>query len=55
LAEHDLFGKSVSTFPDHALKAAELFAGKNLGKAFPLTNPLGRADGRKEGKLTDGL
>jgi hypothetical protein len=38
---------------DVDLKAAELFAGKNLGKAFSLANPLGRTNGRQEGKLTE--
>jgi hypothetical protein len=32
-----------------------LFAGKNLGNAFPPANPLGRMNGRQEGKLTNGL
>jgi hypothetical protein len=32
-----------------------LFAGKNLGNAFPPANPLGRMNGRQEGKLADGL
>ena len=32
-----------------------LFAGENLGNAFPPANPLGRMNGRQEGKLTNGL
>jgi hypothetical protein len=32
-----------------------LFAGENLGNAFPPANPLGRMNGRQEGQFTDGL
>ena len=37
------------------VKTAELFAGKNLGNALPLTYPLGCVNGRQEGKLADGF
>ena len=45
----------LSSVVDPDLKAAELFARKNHGKAFPLANSLGRMDGRQDGKFTDGL
>jgi hypothetical protein len=50
---HEKVKRHSDSVVDVDLKAAELFAGKNLGKAFSLANPLGRTNGRQEGKLTE--
>src|SRR5215204_5564811 len=59
LFEHDLFGKPVPTFPDHALAAAQAVFGPASARVFPLSRHrmggLGRYDLLKRGVKTNRL